>query len=1134
MKYFTSTTSSIIIVLATLFLTSRSGASENAVKSTPDTIYSVAFSHGDLGYGNYPHVLRTENRLENLFRSIQYCDSTSTWPSEAQYHWQQEMAEPLPLFLSSCTPEQREKLARYVREGRISIPASLSTVLGDRLNSESAARLFYLGGRLIPDLLGTPRPQIVMINDVTGLPWSLPIYCEAAKVPFLISGHNGCGKMDELETAPLVRWEGPGGTGSVLAFSCVYNDHAVSKPAEQVPGAVARDARRITPEFVPVWLQGHDFAVTSMDMSDAVKAWNEKNSHKVQMATFDLYLNELARRQPAEKTPTFRKTGPCQWMDQTITDAWQFGRARMAGERLPAAEKFSSIALASTQGGYPWFDLTIAWHNLLSNYEHTVGAACWRVKDAEGWRHYETEKVEHRQEALLAANTADRTLDDALTRISYNIKTTKKNTIAVFNSLSRPRTDVVTFRTSASGKNLVAVDDSDSKEIPCQSMENGTITFVAENVPALGYRTYHLIEKKTAAVTENPFYRIKLDPASGTITSLYDKELKQEFVNTQAPHAFNQYIYEWYENPKVKEPKWSSRPSGAKITTTKGSVATVIRIRAMAEGVRWLEQTITLYHATKRIDFDLRMDKKPSGRLLADYIANNLRGKESVFIGLPFNIPNFKAVYQTGGGGVAEPIRDQFHGTGTAFHAVQHFTDLSNDKFGVTVSPIDFSLVEFGHPRSDVLSRIVASGEAKYEQKMEYPDNSSVYLYLMDNMFTTNILIDQRGEQRFRWAMRSHAGNWQEGRADQFGDAVNQPLAACLIQSRDGNLPEGTRSFASVDAENVAISTIKPAEWNGEGYIVRLNETAGRKTTFTLDLPFLTSIDSAMETTLTEDNLKKSLVVSGTTVHLEIPAFGVKTLRVRPSGTTTSAVAGLQAKPVSDMEIELDWQPVSGAAFYRVYRSTEPNFKPSQLTLVSMPSDCRFLDKPINHGVGWINNRLNPETKYYYRVEAVSRQNQRGTASAPVGAFTMGTATKACPPIAVADLCAILVSPVAPANQVNLLWRSNVEPNIAGYEIHRSTKPGFTPGVGTLLAKVDVQLSSKATFFKGLTHQMYLDDKPALKTTYYYKVRAITKDGLPGAWSNEASVATKKDTGIAMPLPQTKGKALLGNDTPQQ
>ena len=779
-----------LIVALLAVLTIRLPVPQVSASETAGAIHAISYSHEDLGYGNYPHVLRTENRLENLFRAVRYCEETAGWPFESRYRFQQEGAEPLLLFLGNCTPEQRDKLAKYMKEGRIAVAATHTTVLADRLNTESAARLFYVANRHLPDLLGTPPARVAIINDVIGVPWSLPIYCEAARVPFLALGHNTCGHCDELESAPIVRWTGPGGTGSVHVFSSVY-DFGKIKPEAGLTGPAGITGKRITPNFIPVWLQGWDFAITDLNMAAAAKKWNDKKgTPRVQISTFEMYLDELAKRQTAAKTPTVGKTGPCQWMDQPISDAWLFGRVRQAAERLPAAEKFSAFAVASSHAGYPWFDLTVGWHSLLSNFEHTIGAACWRCKNAEGWRHYETELVEHREEGLQAATIADRTLDDALGRLTSGIATPHANALAVFNSLGQSRTDVVAFQFPAlAGKNVAAVDDATGVSTDCQWLDAGTLAFVAPDVPGLGYRTLHLVERPrqtkspaaSSAVLENKFYRIVLEPNTGTVASLVDKELGQELVKANSPHRFNQYLYQWFGDSRGQA-AWSKPPTDAKITVENGPVASLVRIRAKAEGVKWLEQTITLYHAVKRIDFAIRMDKKPSGRSLADYCENNLRGKESVFVALPLDIPNFKAVYQTGGGGVAEPIRDQFQGTGTAFYAVEHFADISNDKFGVTVSPIDFALVEFDHPRSDAISRTKQTSEAHFEKKMVYPNSSSFYLYLLDNMFSTNVRVDQRGEHVFRWALRSHAGNWQAGQADQFGEGVNQPLLARLVE----------------------------------------------------------------------------------------------------------------------------------------------------------------------------------------------------------------------------------------------------------------------------------------------------------------------------------------------------------------
>ncbi len=1120
-------------------------------------VHGVTYSHEDVGYANYPHVLRTENRMENIGRAIRFCDQTAQWPDAARFRYDQETAEPLPLFLSHCTKEQRESLVKHMKEGRIAVAATHTTVLADRLNPESGARLFYLSGRHLPDMLGVPAGRTAMLNDVIGVPWSLPIYCEAASVPWLFHGHNHCGRCDELEGAPLVRWTGAGGTGSVMVHSARYDALHGANPAQVINRVAGKAAARAIGGAPPIILYGWDFSLPDMRLVAGIKDWNAKNpaGRRIRSSVFDDFFKDLVATTPPEKVPTATKTGPCQWMDQPITDPSSFGRARKAAERLPAAEKWGAFSLAATGHGTPhWFKITCGWHALLSNYEHTVGAACWRCKDEEGFRHYETELEEHREESEMAAACADQALDGALEELMAHIAWPQGEgrELAVFNPLGHARGGVVKV-VMGGGEDLVfeAVDDASGNKTPCQWVAPGVLAFIAPEVPALGYRTFRLVgpggsakpERAPAAsenTVENAFYRITLNPATGAIASLFDKELGRELVRQDAPQGFGQYLSHRIESTHTPDWLVSPAPSAARIRVERGPVCDIVRVRAKADGVAWLEETFTLWHGEKRVDFALNMDKNPSGRSLMDYYANTLRGKEAIFACMPFDIPDFKAVYQTGGGGVAEPIRDQFNGTGTAFHAVQHFADLSNKDFGVTVSPVDCAVVEFGPPRADAVSRTMPGSERNFEKKMVAPTESSMHLYLLNNMFSTNIRVDQRGPQAFHWALRSHKGDWQAGGAAAFGEGVNQPLEARLLRPKGtawaggAKLPSGTHSFASVDAPNVSVATVKPAEWNGSGYIVRLVETEGRAVTAKFSAPVFGALAGARETTLTETDTGKDLAVAADgSVAVALPPYGVKTLRLLPAGKAPAQVHKVAARPLSDLSVSVTWEPVPGAAFYRVYRTEAEDAVPTPLHLVALTHDCGLEDRTKNHGGGWMANRLKPETRYFYRVEAVDTRNVRGPLSGAAKAVTMATAAAPtpCAPGAVEGLRAILVSPLAPVNAVNLLWRSNIEPNVVAYDIHRSTQADFIPSDKTLLAKLPVRTAKRGSSVGFLDHQMYFDKSVAPSTTYHYKVCAVTAGNLRGAAGPEAQATTKAPTDAPKTVaPPIDAKKLLGND----
>ena len=78
------------------------------------------------------------------------------------------------------------------------------------------------------------------------------------------------------------------------------------------------------------------------------------------------------------------------------------------------------------------------------------------------------------------------------------------------------------------------------------------VEFRATEVPPVGYKVYELRAAQTtppapqrpsSATIDSPFYRVDLDPGSGSIRSIYDKELNKELVDTQSLWRFGQYLY---------------------------------------------------------------------------------------------------------------------------------------------------------------------------------------------------------------------------------------------------------------------------------------------------------------------------------------------------------------------------------------------------------------------------------------------------------------------------------------------------------------------------------------------------------------------------------------------------------------
>ena len=122
-----------------------------------------------------------------------------------------------------------------------------------------------------------------------------------------------------------------------------------------------------------------------------------------------------------------------------------------------------------------------------------------------------------------------------------------------------------------------------------------------------------------------------------------------------------------------------------------------------------------------------------------------------------------------------------------------------------------------------------------------------------------------RGEHSFTYALLPHQGPCGTQTLAQ-GYLLNQPPIVT-----EGLLPEG--SFARTTEENVVIDTIKPAE-DGVGFVLRLYEAVGRKTTTALKLK--------LPADLTECDLMENPLGKADGESLLFTPFEIKTIRAVP------------------------------------------------------------------------------------------------------------------------------------------------------------------------------------------------------------------------------------------------------------
>ncbi len=1126
-------------------------------------IYNVAYSHHDMGYADYFHLMRRDVREMGIDLALEYCSKTDDWEKDSQFRWTVETSEPLAQWIRSNSREKVEELTRRIREGRIELGALHSSVSAEMLNRELMARLFYTPNRTIVDMLGIPPQSTALLNDVEGFPRSLPTYLKEAGIPYFYHGRNNLeDQMRPASANPAYYWMSPDGDKGHMPLFLTQHYHCSEHRG---------DLRGLTEPYIAGWLQSMeqstwltdirngllkipdwlggieqakwssssllsrecwDFSLPVFDNSPLIRAWNQKWSYpRVISATMTMYVNDLASQLDKEKIYVFDKDAPNSWSDQHYADFEATSLSRIIGSAVPDTEKFGALAAALGAKVTSSLELSQAYHLLLVYAEHTMEAysegsvqAPPTLKNEKSALecYYETERSMHRALVEEARAVSERASLAVFAGLDQMIPTPQGTTLIVYNSLTRKRTDIVEVDPVGLVWPFHVVDNISGERAPCQRMPDGRILFIAKDVPSLGYKTFRVIKGEveqtgvsedlttTDTTLENEYYKVSFNPKNGAIASIWEKQLRVELVDPKATWQLNEYLYH-YEGNSDKATGWY-RIESAELSRASGPIAAVMTSNVKGNGITGIRQQVILYKALKRIDIINDLQKSPSGRTFQDYKKGNNVGKESVFFAIPLNVPQFQIQHELAGA-VVEPISDQSGGSTTSFYGIQHFTDLSNGRFGVTVGTRECGLVEYGAPRH--------SETWRNESILKKVENSHVFLYPMNNWFGTNIPVDQRGgPYRLSWSVQSHEGDWQQGGAFLFGDDVSHPLTARLLSAkRKGTLPAGEASFLEIDQPNIAVSTIKPAEANGKGLIFRFNELAGKKSEVTITLPFLKTIKSAIETSLLEVDRPVPLSVqNGNRIIFSIGRYGVKTLRIVCDGAPQT-VQGVTVRAAADMRVELTWKDGGdNIVRYDIYRSSMPDYTPSPRFFVGQTTSTTFTDMP-RYGFGLFLNRLEPDTPYYYKIVAADRWNNVGSASDAIKVTTLSSSVKNSLPVKVEGLHAFSVSPVGTSNLSALWFYTNPESDIVQYRIHRGTLPGFKPDDKNLLMTLDALQTFRHVTPHGFKtvdrqlreydRQVVADETVSPGTTYYYRVCGVDKAGQPGTFSEEASVTTK-------------------------
>ncbi|HZM12012.1 MAG TPA: glycoside hydrolase family 38 C-terminal domain-containing protein, partial [Candidatus Limnocylindrales bacterium] len=656
----------------------------------------------------------------------------------------------------------------------------------------------------------------------------------------------------------LFWWQAPDGSRLLTYFPSDY-----ANPID--PQKMARDSATYGPMMwkynggtnsAPVgaldmmYLYGvgdHGGGPTRQDLDTALR-WQKGDLvyPQINFSTAAQYFADLEKNKSELKIPTWDGELYFQYHRGVQTTQSEEKRGNRQNEELVLnAEKVVSIETLFG-ASWPQQNFDTAWKDILFNQFHDIlpgsGIAINYVDAA---RRY------------AAASRIDRDMIHVgLNDIASRVKSDGVS-VLVFNPLSWTRTDEIEADIQLPSETQhFYLQDSEGPvpfEVLSSKQENNwmRLRMLARNVPATGYKLItvvpggrgphaQVVERPSptgilASDTslENDFIRLKVDPKTGCITSLFDKRSNTEALalpvqSEGSPEGSpdglpcGNLLQAFVDKPKrwdawnidadfVKQ-HWDLMQADEVKLVENTPLRAVIRVRHHFQKSSFV-QNITMVLGVPRVDVHMQADWHEQHILLK--------------VAFPVSAHSDKATFEIPYGSVERPTTRNTPAEQAQFEVpALRWADISDATHG-------FSLLndsKYGYDAKDNVLRL------SLLRSPTWPDPET-----------------DQGHHEFTYSIYPHGGTWREAMTVHQGYELNYPLMTQTTTQHPGSLPS-EKSFFGTTEDNVVITAIKKqapqtpvqAVYDGQprtvhpeegALIIRFYEWAGKKGDIHLNLP---------------------------------------------------------------------------------------------------------------------------------------------------------------------------------------------------------------------------------------------------------------------------------------------------------
>lgn len=761
---------------------------------------------------------------------------------------------PLALMdIEAWTKESPEPFKKSLREainsGHLEVSGLYMNFLTQLMPTEWLIRSM-LRSREVADWSGVPF-KTAMFTDVPGYSDFMPDLLAGSGIRYFYPSLNPDRARSSLEGMPnAFYWTGPGG-GEVLVYRSMntYNEgwwlgfgQSLLSSEQKLPEFLDGLARENYPyDMIALRMLGDitDDGPVPERLPRIVSEWNNKWAYpKLIIDTPSNFFAEFEEKYSAI-IPKLKGDWTAYWEDGAGSSALETTMMREVHNEFLFASAFTAIQkLVTGKNSGHEKELGAIEEETYLYDEHTWGAdvSVWEPDSpfTQGqWR--------FKQMPITDAFNRTKKSADMIAPLLNALSPAPKRggkILAVINGADIKRTELVSTPVDNGGDyEVFNCQSGNAVETATTTGPEGTrLIFTATDAPPTGVSFYEAVQapaKKTekpgaapsGAVLENSFYKIEINPGTGRIESVYDKEAGRELVDSAQGFGMNEYLYvELYNHDTpIRITDVSVVPGEA------NQFYSELKISGSMESTPEIEQTVRLYNNTKLIEFENRMNK------------NAVYSKEAGYFAFPFNVTGGKLRMEMTGG-VMTVEDDQLSGASRDWMSIQNAAAAVSDDFSIIFTTTDAPLVA---PEGIRIGRFT---------KRLPGDNSTIFSYVFNNYWHTNYRASQQGELTFRYSITSVSHRATASEIISAGKKATLPMKVVKTTGGDaaGDGPSGEISFLSAQPSNVQVIGVKAPE-DGDGLIVRLQEMDGRETDFSLRVSSLLGLRTAAITNFLEN-----------------------------------------------------------------------------------------------------------------------------------------------------------------------------------------------------------------------------------------------------------------------------------------